>query len=209
MPDLDWDAHYAEEFIPWDTSTPEPTLVDFVVGRSLPPGRALDIGCGTGTHALWLAEQGFDVLGVDISDRAIAKARTRASGARPSAPIRFVVLDFLSSLPAGGPFDLVFDRGVFHVFDEAQDRDRFAAQVARCLAPSGVWLSVIGSTEGPPREEGPPRRSARDIVNAIEPVLEIVELRPALFDRDAPVPKQAWCCVARPREYPAQPSTHR
>lgn len=209
MPAHDWEERYAQDFLPWDTAVPDPSLVEFVADRRLPTGRALDVGCGTGTHALWLAGQGYDVLGVDISTRALARARARAADARPAAPIRFEALDFLSQQPGGGPFDFVFDRGVFHVFDAPDERARFAAQVARCLAPSGVWVSLIGSTEGPPREEGPPRRSARDIANAIEPVLEIVELGPAQFDRDAPMPKQAWRCVARLRTHPAQPSTTR
>jgi SAM-dependent methyltransferase len=209
MTERAWNEDYLQGFTPWDTSTPEPTLVDFVRSTGVTSGRALDVGCGTGTHALWLASQGFEVIGVDISPRAIELARARAGDAQTRGAIRFDVLDFLASTPDGGPFDLVFDRGVFHVFDAAEDRSRFAAQVASCLAPGGSWLSLIGSTEGPPREEGPPRRSARDIANAIEPVLEIVELRGSIFDPDRPVPPRAWTCVSRPRSVPAQPSTAR
>ena len=102
------------------------------------------------------------------------------------------------------PFHFVFDRGCFHVFDEPEERSRFAAHVAATLAPDGLWLSLIGSTEGPPREVGPPRRSAREVVLAIEPVLEIVELRSAAFrGNDA----KAWFCLSRQRTMPAQPST--
>lgn len=209
MPAPDWNQHYLEGFLPWDTDNPDPNLVDFVQSRKLASGRALDVGCGTGTHALWLAARGFDVIGVDISERAIERARARATEAGVTQRIRFAVLDFLTVRPDAGPFELVFDRGVFHVFDAAEDRARFASQVGQCLAPSGQWLSLIGSTEGPPREEGPPRRSARDITSAIEPVLEIVELRTALFDADRPAPPPAWLCVARPRDVPAQPSTVR
>jgi hypothetical protein len=67
-------------------------------------------------------------------------------------------------------------------------------------------LSLAGSTEGPARQEGPPRRSARDLVEAIEPVLEIIELRSATFDG---VGVKAWQMLARARELPAQPSTRR
>lgn len=70
---------------------------------------------------------------------------------------RFAVWDILVAPPPGGPFHFVFDRGCFHVFDEAGEREQFAAQVAAVLAPGGLWLSLIGSTEGPPREVGPPR----------------------------------------------------
>lgn len=207
MPAHDWNQSYLQEFIPWDTETPDPNLVEFVQRKSQPRGRALDIGCGTGTHALWLAAQGFDVLGIDVAARAIERAEAKAAKSESGGHVRFVLLDFLASLPDGGPFDLVFDRGVFHVFDTAEERGRFASQVARCLAPSGDWLSLIGSTEGPFREEGPPRRSARDIANAIEPVLEIVTLRTAAFDLGRPTPPRAWVCVARQREVPAQPTT--
>ena len=62
------------------------------------------------------------------------------------------------------------------ILDEPDERQGFAANVAAVLAPGGLWLSMIGSTEGPPREFGPPRRSAREVAPAIEPVLEIVEL---------------------------------
>ena len=97
----------------------------------------------------------------------------------------------------------MFDRGVFHVFDDAADRARFASNVASLLAPRGIWLSLIGSTEGPERDVGPPRRSARDVSLAIEPSLSLVELRATIFHRTAP----AWLCIAQPREVPAQPST--
>jgi hypothetical protein len=98
--------------------------------------------------------------------------------------------------PPEAPFHFVFDRGCFHVFDEEEERARFAARVAAILAPGGLWLSLIGSTEGPPREVGPPRRSVRDVARAIEPALEILELRGAEFrDHGA----MAWFCLARRR----------
>ena len=103
-----------------------------------------------------------------------------------------------------GPFQFVFDRGCFHVFDEPDERRRFAAQVADALAPGGLWLSLIGSTEGPPHEVGPPRRSAREVTLAIEPALEIVELRSAEFRGNN---AKAWFCLSRQRRMPAKPSS--
>jgi SAM-dependent methyltransferase len=197
MPHRDWNSSYAAGELPWDTGVPDENLIE--MAKHISAGRALDIGCGTGTNAIWLAQNGFDVLGVDVAPLAIDKARAKA-GATPR--VRFEVRDFLVAPPAGG-FDFVFDRGCFHVFDEQAERARFAAGVAALLAPGGRWLSLIGSTEGAPRDTGPPRRSARDVTAALEPALEIVELRGANFEGDL----RAWICLSRRREMPAQPST--
>jgi SAM-dependent methyltransferase len=153
---------------------------------------------------LWLAAHGFDALGVDVSPLAIDRARAKMGDGRTAC--RFEVRDFLKD-PPEGPFDFVFDRGCFHVFDAPEVRARFAALVAGGLTPGGLWLSLIGSTEGAARDTGPPRRSARDIASAVEPVLEIVQLRSIHFDLDLEMPPAAWLCLSRVRAVPAQPST--
>lgn len=198
-----WNEDYvAGEPPPWDTGTPDPLLVEMLESGAIAPARTLEVGCGTGTNAIYLADRGFDVLGVDIAEAAIEKARARAQG-----KCRFEVADFLAAPPAER-FAFVFDRGCFHIFDDAEAQARFAANVAGVLDEGGLWLSLIGSTEGPPREEGPPRRSARDVVNAIEPHLEIVQLRSTEFVvREASV--KSWLCLSRKRTIPAQPSTRR
>jgi SAM-dependent methyltransferase len=203
MADHDWNEHYATGFLPWDSGKPDEALVDAVGSGLIEPGRTLEIGCGTGTNALWLAEKGFNVLGVDVAPLAIEKSRARPGNAR----CRFAVLDFMTTMPPGAPFALVFDRGCWHVFDEAAERVRFASRVAYLLAPGGKWLSLIGSTEGPPRDVGPPRRSARDIISVIEPVLEILELRSIQFDPESMEPPKAWLCLSRRRDVPAQPTS--
>src|SRR5262245_4193792 len=198
-----WNESYQQDFIPWDSGVPEPVLIQSVESSALPLGRALDVGCGTGTNAIWLAQHGYEVLGVDLAPLAIEKARAKLP---PGLSCRFATLDFLAEKPEGGPFQLVFDRGCFHVFEASADRAKLAAQVATVLAPEGMWLSLIGSTEGPPREMGPPRRSLRDVADAIEPHLEILSVRSAEF-RDLPESAKAWICLSRHRTVPAQPST--
>jgi SAM-dependent methyltransferase len=204
MPDRDWNEHYATGQTPWDSGEPDRSLVETVEAGTIIAGRALDVGCGTGTNAMWLAAHGFAVLGVDVSPLAIDRARAKIGDG--TSACRFEALDFLANPPAG-PFDFVFDRGCFHVFDAPEVRERFAALVAGVLAPGGLWLSLIGSTEGAARDTGPPRRSARDIANAIEPVLEIVQLRSIHFDLDLEIPPVAWLCLSRVRAVPAQAST--
>lgn len=205
MTHRDWNEHYASGNLPWDTGEPDELLVAFVEAARVRPGPALDVGAGTGTNALWLARQGFDVLGVDLAPLAVEQARAKLPAGAPRC--RFEAHDFLADPPAG-TFAFVFDRGCFHCFDDAGDRARFAARVAERLAPGGVWLSLIGSTEGPAREFGPPRRSARDLAVAIEPVLAIEELTAVTFAASGPMPAvPAWRCVARARSTPANPST--
>lgn len=201
MPHPSWNESYASGQPPWDTGEPEPLLVAFVSSGGVTPTRTLEIGAGTGTNAIWLAERGFDVLGIDVSPVAIERAHAKLQGR--ALGCRFAISDFLTALPSDGPFHFVFDRGCFHVFDEPGERQRFALQVAAALAPGGLWLSLIGSTEGAPREFGPPRRSAREVILAVEPALEIVELRSVAFREDA----LAWFCLSRQRTVPAQPST--
>jgi SAM-dependent methyltransferase len=189
-----WNESYASRELPWDTGEPEPLLVEFVTAGRIRPTRTLEIGAGTGTNSIWLAERGFEVLGIDVAPLAVEQANAKLEGR--GLGCRFAALDFLTAVPPAGPFQFVFDRGCFHVFDEPEERARFAAQVAAALAPGGMWLSLIGSTEGPPREVGPPRRSAHEVILAVEPALEIVKLRAAEFrDHGA----KAWFCLSRRR----------
>lgn len=207
MTDHDWNANYAAEELPWDTGHPDPALVEWVERRGSSSGHALEIGCGTGTNALWLATKGYDVLALDFAPLAIERARAKARAAN-AARCEFRVHDFLHSEPLAGPFDLVFDRGCFHIFEQPDDQVLFAQRVAALLAPGGLWLSLIGSTEGEAREMGPPRRCAREVVNALESSLEIVSLQSIEFRLDMleTAPK-AWFCLSRRRDVPAQPST--
>jgi SAM-dependent methyltransferase len=206
MPSPNWNERYATDDLPWDSGTPDAHLVDFV--RTVAArGRALDVGCGTGTNALWLARQGFDVLGLDVSSLAIERARAKLGD--EALLCRFAVGDFLTDEIGDGPFDLVFDRGCFHVFDEAEQRKRFVERVGATLREGGLWLSLTGSTEGPARDVGPPRRTLRDVAHAIEPQLEVVEIRAVQFHADTTRPAAAWLCLSRRRSVPAQPSTRR
>ena len=206
MPEHDWNSNYAANELPWDTGEPDPFLVEAVQQGLVARGRALEVGCGTGTNAIWLDAQGYDVVAYDLAPLAIERARAKAKAASASR-LQLEVRDFLAE-PVQGSFQLVFDRGCFHVFDDKAQQTAFASRVASLLAPDGVWLSLIGSTEGPARP-GPPRRSALDIVSAVEPFLELATLRAINF---APIPGEAappraWLSLWRKRATPAQPST--
>jgi SAM-dependent methyltransferase len=178
-------------------------LIEMIESRAIEPGRTLEVGCGTGTNAIYLAHHGFDVLGVDVSRLAVENARAKAH-----ARCRFETIDFLNEAAPGGPFQFVFDRGCFHTLDEDHERTGFTQNVATVLVNGGIWLSLIGSTEGAPRDVGPPRRSARDVINAIEPSLEILQFRSGEFGVCGDELK-AWLCLSCKRIMPPQPSSRR
>jgi SAM-dependent methyltransferase len=193
----DWDKRYVDNELPWDSGKPDVHLRRFIESLRITPCEVLEIGCGTGTNAIWLAGLGFDVVGLDLSPTAIKIAETKASEAKASC--RWLAANFMKDPVPGSPFGLVFDRGCFHVLDEAQERAIYARRVAELLEEEWSWLSIIGSTDGPPRDTGPPRRSAAEIVAAVEPHLEILDLKSTIFDEEDHADKRAWLLHARRR----------
>jgi SAM-dependent methyltransferase len=145
-------AAYLLGFKPWDSGVPAPELVAVVAGEHrLPPGKALDLGCGTGTNSIYLAQSGWDVTGLDFVPRAIRAAQQKASSAAVSP--RFIVGDVtrLTTLSLGSPFDLLLDLGCFHSLPDS-GRAAYvsgATEVARPGATMLLFCFVRGAS--PPR----------------------------------------------------------
>ena len=182
---------------PWDIGKPDFNLIQTVTAKAIGPSKALDIGCGTGDNSIWLAQQNFQVTGIDISEIAIQKAIEKASQAHVKCT--FMVMDFLTNKIAGAPFGFIFDRGCFHALNSDEERQSFAENVAAHLEEDGLWLSLVGSADGQRHGPGPPRRSARDIVSAVEPCFEILSLASSYFGSNHPSPPRAWVCLMRKR----------
>jgi SAM-dependent methyltransferase len=126
----------------WDTDQAQPEVEE--LARSLPAGRALDLGCGTGTNDVYLAQHGWEVIGVDFIPNAIEAARKKAQGA--SVDAKFVVGDVsrLRALGVAGPFDLVLDVGCYHAMPAGR-REAYAVEVAAVTRPGAdFYLSGIG-----------------------------------------------------------------
>jgi len=193
----DWDERYKTGDLPWDTGRSDFNLHEIIAKSRIHPCKALEIGCGTGNNATWLARHGFSITGIDVSGTAIQQAVKRA--ARAGVECSFFALDFMKEKLDGGPFGFIFDRGCFHSFDLAKERTRYAKAVHSYLKKDGLWLTLVGSTDEPPRYPGPPQRSASDIVTAVEPYFQILLLYASHFDSDMRKPPKAWACLMRKR----------
>ncbi len=185
--------------IPWDVGKPETNLTETVKRRAVKGCKALEIGCGTGDNSIWLAANGFDVTGIDLSEIAIERAGEKALEA--GAKCVFVVSDFLTAKLKRAPFGFAFDRGCFHSFRSEEEQRRFAAKVAAHLEADGLWLTIMGTADEHREDEesGPPQHTARDIVMAVEPFFEILSLESGLFTSNSPTPHKAWICLMRKR----------
>ena len=194
--------HFKEMYrageVPWDLGKPDANLIHTVTTTPIRPCKTLEIGCGTGDNAIWLAQQGFDVVAVDVSSIAIEQATAKA--AQIGTKCDFLVLDVFQEHTEGGPFGFAFDRGFLHIIDSNETRQRFAERLSGYLDESGLWLSLLGNADGVSRGgQGPPQRSARDIVNAVEPYFEILSLASSHFESSFSQPPRAWVCLMRKR----------
>jgi len=133
-------AAYLVGFKPWDTGVSPPELVAVVEGPDhLPAGKALDLGSGTGTNAIYLAQHGWDVTAVDFMPRPVKKARRKATAAGVKPRLLVGDVTRLEQLDIGSGYSLIFDLGCFHSIPESC-RDGYARGVTAAAAPSATFL---------------------------------------------------------------------
>ena len=150
----DFDSSY-EGTPPWDIGHPQPAFLALARDGAL-SGRVLDIGCGTGEHALMAAELGLDATGIDFSPRAIRLAEQKAEERGLDA--RFSVADALEIGSSSTRYKTVLDCGLFHVFDD-HDRARFVKSLKATLLPDGRYYMLCFSDKQP--GDWGPRRVTR------------------------------------------------
>ncbi len=138
---LFWDLMYLFKKTPWDTGITPPEIVTMVESGKVSIGHALDLGCGTGTNAIYLAQKGFDVTGIDVSGRAISVARRKARSAQLADRVRLERGDvtLMRRWALGSSINFAFDIGCFHNL-KPEARARYAVALTAVLKPGAIYM---------------------------------------------------------------------
>jgi SAM-dependent methyltransferase len=199
-----WNDRYRDGDLPWDTGRPSSELQRVLSRHAIPPCRALEIGCGTGSNSVWLALQGFEVTGIDLAPLAVEQAEKRAAGA--GVCVHFAVGDVLHLPDLGGPFAFFFDRGCYHAVRRNAPQ-QYAPAVARRLVSGGRGLILAGNAREP-HDPGPPVVTEEEIRDELGREFQILDLHEFRFD-EAPgaAPRfLGWSCLV---EKPVTRPDHR
>ncbi len=191
-----WDGAYTGGLpAPWDIGRPQPAFAR-LADEGLLTGQVLDVGCGTGEHALLAAAHGADATGLDVSPRAIEQARGKAVAR--GLQVRFEVADALHLGQLGATFGTVIDSGLFHVFDD-DSRVQYVSSLAGVLRPGG-HLYLMCFSDRQPGEFGPRRVRQDELRAAFSDGWEVSAIGPASFELnpgfDRPT-AQAWLATIR------------
>ena len=174
------------ERIPWNIETPPAVLTGLVKSGKVLPCRAIDLGCGAGNYAVWLASLGFDVTGVDSSPAAIQIARENA--VKKAVRCTFIVADLLGDLQfLEGTFDFAYDYELLHHL-LPEERAVYIENVHRLTRPNAMYLSVCFSDDDPQfGGKGKTRKtpmgtilyfsSEDEIRDLVSPLFRILELK--------------------------------
>jgi cyclopropane fatty-acyl-phospholipid synthase-like methyltransferase len=160
---------------PWDIGKPQPALVE---AKHQITGAILDVGCGTGENALFFAERGSQVTGIDFLEKPIVEAQSKAQARGLQAT--FLVMDALQLKEMREVFDSVIDCGLFHVFSD-QDRARYVAGLANVVKPGGRLFLLCFSDQEPPGD-GPRRVSQQEIHEAFARGWKVESIQQTRFE---------------------------
>ena len=166
---------------PWDSGISPPELLEFIQTHTA--GKAIDLGCGTGTNVITLARAGWQVTGVDFAPPAIRMAKNKLKTSGVHADLQ--VGDVTKLRHISGPFDLALDLGCFHGLSQ-QGRQDYLTQLQRILAPNGFWLIYTFLAPGTPRSG---HGLAEAEIESISAQLTLVSRRDGFDKRERP---SAW-----------------
>ena len=193
-----WEELYQKqrvEEMPWYHPELDPDIVRCLATYGIDSGHVLDLGTGPGTQAMTLAGKGFQVTASDISESALNLAREKAWDR--GFVIDFVLDDILQTVLTG-PFDLVIDRGCFHVFAPAL-RPLYVQNMRQILGPGGLlFLKTFSHRET--RPDGPYRFSVDQIRGYFGAEFDILETWDSIYQGTLEVFPLALCSVLRRKQ---------
>lgn len=173
---------------PWDIGRPQGEIIRLAEKGEI-RGAVLDAGCGTGENALFLANQGYEVTGIDAVDVAIRKAKEKSRERR--VPAVFLKWDALEISGLGKRFDTVIDCGLFHVFSD-EERPLYVQELSSILAPRGTFRMLCFS-EMESGGWGPRRVTQREIRDAFDRGWKVDSIQEARFETNlGPEGCRAW-----------------
>ncbi|MFI0981044.1 class I SAM-dependent methyltransferase [Streptomyces sp. NPDC021093] len=179
----EWDRTYDSAIAGWDEEPP-PVLGELLAEHAPPPARILDVGCGLGTTARWLAGRSYTVTACDFSARAVQEARRRTPA---GSAVRYEVLDITGHAPPPDPFPVVLDRGVLHTCPTRRERRTFAAAMARTCGPGGLWVHVgaaaLSEEDALDQSCGPSWTTEETFLDAVGTWFTVLDLKIADFGR--------------------------
>jgi SAM-dependent methyltransferase len=187
----EWNQRYLDKNLPWDSGLPSQELVRVIDEGLLTPCRAIELGCGTGTNAIYLAEHGFDVTAIDLAPQAIEMAQARAAGLTRK-PV-FLVADIMRLPELAAPFEFLFDRGCYHCL-RLTDLAAYRAALQQLVAPA-AWFLLLTGNANEQTEQGPPRVTEQEIRDELGDLFAIHSIREFRFQDRGGVPGPlGWSC---------------
>lgn len=166
-------SYYATPKPPWDIGRPQRCFTTAGIA-----GRVLDLGCGTGDLATWLAARGCVVTGIDFLAWPLKEARRKAADL--GLTVNFLQMDARAAAEIPERFDVVTDSGLFHSFDDVA-RAEYVAALTRLMEPGARYLMLCFS-EQEPGTHGPRRVTAEEIRAAFRDGWQVESIEPTRFE---------------------------
>ena len=173
----DWEKIYSEYHlteIPWHSDKPDQELIELIENKGIKPSLVLDVGCGAGTDAIYLASIGCKVTAIDVSHEAIRIAQERA--ARTGVKVDFIPDNFMKFDFHDNRFDFINDRGFFHDINP-HDREKFAVKINYLLKINGLYFLRCWSDKEEESVRGPYRISKDEIRNTFSKFFKVGEIK--------------------------------
>jgi 2-polyprenyl-3-methyl-5-hydroxy-6-metoxy-1,4-benzoquinol methylase len=188
-----WDAFYERGDTAWQ-SPGVSGITQSQAKRFTTRGSVLEVGCGSGKDTSGWITAGYQYIGIDIGGVPIERARTNPDNAKA----QFIQADFFDWHPPE-PFDVVYEKGVFHGLSGVRRRSTFARRVSAALKPLGIWLSVVGSADGMNENENRGALFLRDVITPVEVYFEVLEIVKAPYQTTSALQFDAWYLALRKR----------